>query len=292
MMITDLRSAFEIGQHTLTFKSLQSEVRDDFVVEHIWFETAAQERVRAILTRPSGGGPWPAIQYIHAHGNRWDIGADELLHGRPALLGALGPEFARRGYVTLMLDMPTFGSRSGESESAGAKARLWRGRSLAGQMLGELASALDYLEGRSDVDAARIGVFGISMGATLGYWLAAVDQRCAATAHLCCYADLGTLIATGAHDLHGSYLTIPGLLNIAANGEIAGLIAPRPQLICVGLDDPLTPPAAVEIALAQTRAAYASAPDALEEHCEAGVGHKETSAMRDKVMRFFARTLG
>ncbi len=40
------------------------------------------------------------------------------------------------------------------------------------------------------------------------------------------------------HDLHGIYLTIPGLLEVAGNGEIAGLIAPRPQLICIGDRDP------------------------------------------------------
>ena len=60
------------------------------------------------------------------------------------------------------------------------------------------------------------------------------------------------------------------------------MMAPRPQLICVGLDDPLTPPAAVERAFGETSAAYraAGAPDALELFSEAGVGHRETPAMR------------
>jgi len=255
-----LRRLFEIGQHPLELDEITSRDAGGFMLEELQFLTAAGEHVRGLVTRPlRSEGPLPAILYIHAHGDRYDIGAGELLDGRPALQGPLGPVFAKMGFVTLAIDMPGFGSRAGKSESALAKARLWRGKSLAGQMLGELASALGWLVAREDVDARRIGVFGISMGATLGYWLAAVDARVTCLAQLCCYADFATLTETGAHDLHGIYLTVPGLLNLASNGEIAGLVAPRRQLICIGDLDPLTPPAAVDRALAQTRAAYAAA---------------------------------
>jgi dienelactone hydrolase len=235
----------------------------------------------------------PAILYIHAHGNRYDIGANELLQGRPALQGPLGAVLAGEGFVTLAIDMPGFGSRATSSESALTKARLWRGGSLAGQLLGELSSSLDYLVSRPDVDADRLGSFGISMGATLGYWLGAVDPRLSCVAQLCCYADFGRLIETGAHDLHGIYLTVPGLLNVASNGEIAGLVAPRPQLICIGDLDPLTPPDAVDLALAETCAAYTAsgAPDNLVVHRESDIGHQESPRMRRAVLAFFERNL-
>lgn len=97
---------------------------------------------------------------------------------------------------------------------------------------------------------------GISMGATLAYFLAAIDQRVSAVAHLCCYADLATLVEIGAHDLHGHYLTVPGLLAETSSGAIAGLVAPRPQLICVGSGDPLTPPLAVARAYADQRCVW------------------------------------
>jgi hypothetical protein len=140
---------------------------------------------------------------------------------------------------------------------------------------------------------ARIGAFGISMGSTLSYWLAAVDDRIAATAHLCCYADFGMLIATGAHDGHGTYLTIPGLLAETTIGEIAGLVSPRPQLICVGDLDGFTPPDAVGKAFAETRAAYeaAGASDQLRLMREPNSGHIETMNMRVAVMRFFQKDL-
>jgi len=284
---------FEIGRHGLRLVQRELEDHGGFVVERLSFETEAGEAVRGIVTRPATDRPSPAILYIHAHGNRYDIGADELPHGRPALQGPLGPVFAERGFVTLAIDLPGFGARAGSSESALAKARLWRGGSLAGQMVGELASALSYLASRPDVDPHRIGSFGISMGATLGYWLGAVDRRLSAIAQLCCYADFSRLIEIGAHDLHGIYLTVPGLLHMASNGRIAGMVAPRPQLICIGDLDPLTPPDAVDPALAETRAAYAAAgaADLLAFHREAEAGHQESPAMRRAVLAFFDRTL-
>ncbi len=289
-----LCDAFEIGEHGLIFRSRRTERRNSFIVEELDFTTLRGERVRGFLTRPLHDGPVPALLCIHAHGFRYDIGADELLDGRASLQSAPGPAFAAMGFAALMIDMPAFGVRTEPGESARTKARLWQGRSLAGQMLGEQAAAFAWLAARDDILTERIGVYGLSMGATLGYWLAAVEPRIACAAHLCCFADFASLIETGAHDLHGIYLTVPGLLNIAANGEIAGRIAPRPQFIGIGDQDPLTPPAAVDRALAQTRDAYerAGAGDRLFVRREPESGHVETPAMRAAVAGFFRRYLG
>lgn len=287
-----LAETFEIGGHALTLGERDAEHRDGFIAEALTFATASGEHFRALMTRPAGSGKHPAILYIHAHGNRYDIGAAELLDGRPALVSPLGPLLAKLGYATLCIDLPGFGSRATESEGALAKARLWRGKSLAGQMLGELHSAVGWLANQRNLDAARIGAFGISMGATFAYWLAAVDPRIACTVQLCCYADYDVLIGTGAHDLHGIYLTVPGLLNIATNGDIAGRVAPRPQFIGIGDQDPLTPPAAVDKALATTRAAYAAAgADNLVLHREADLGHRESPAMREAWLGFLCKHL-
>jgi dienelactone hydrolase len=286
-----LAAAFEIGQHPLIARDAQPATDRGTVVEHLTFTNRDGEAVRGIFIRPAGAAAVPAIICIHAHGDRHDIGLRELLEGRPALVSPPGPDFVRAGFAALMIELPGFGTRAEPGESARTKARLWHGGSLAGQMIGELHAAFEWLLARPDVDAARIGVYGLSMGATLGYWLAAVEPRIAALVHLCCYADFSSLIDSDAHDLHGHYLTIPGLLNIASNGTIAGLVAPRPQLICIGDRDPLTPPEAVDIALAETRAAYADRPDRLVVHRDSQTGHQETPAMREQVLRFFAEHL-
>jgi hypothetical protein len=192
-----------------------------------------------------------------------------------------------------MIDMPTFGDRSDLKESAAAKTLLWYGKSLIGQMLNEQAAALSYLQSRDDVAAERIGMFGSSMGCTLSYWLAAADPRIDCTAHLCCFADIATMIELGAHDGHGIYMTVPGLAAETSSGEIAGLVAPRPQLICIGEADALTPPLAVSRAVAEAKSAYdrLGVADQLEVLSEPGIGHQETQRMRDAVLAFFARNL-
>lgn len=250
------------------------------------------EPVTGWLTYPLTPPPWSVVVVIHAHGNRHDIGAREMMEGRPALTRPLGPDLTARGFAALCLDLPCFGTRNTESESAAAKAALWRGGSLAGRMLAELSAQVEWLSQDARFDPGRIGVYGLSMGATLGYWLAAVEPRVAALAQLCCFADIDRLIDSGAHDLHGPYLTVPGLPAIARNGQIAGLVAPRPQLVCVGARDPLTPPDALNVAITDLRAAYAGSERALQILIEPETGHVETPAMRESVLEFFGRTLG
>jgi len=287
-----LREIIGLAEPAIALMSSRAEVVDDYVVEHLRLRLGDTE-VRGILTRPiDNARPLPAILYGHSHGGGYGIGARELLDGREYLLDPLGPAFARAGYVTLCIDMPVFGERATVSEAYAAKALLWHGKSLFGQMLSDHAAALTYLAGRDDVDPARIGAFGISMGCVLSYWLAAMDERITAVAHLCCFADFRTMIELGAHDGHGIYLTVPGLLSEADSGSIAALVAPRPQLVCIGEADSLTPPSAVARAWAELEPAYAATPDRLELVSEPGIGHRETPRMRAAALDFFARHLG
>ena len=272
-----------------------STVANGVVIEDLSLKSDDDTLIPALLCRPqSTGSRQPAVLYAHAHGHNYGIGRRELVDGRPAVAEpAYGPLLAARGYVALCLDMATFGERAGVGESALAKARHWQGATLFGDMLSDLARGLDCLAGRSDVDPARIGVLGLSMGATQAYWLAALDERVAAVAHLCAFASLRRLVESGAHDLHGTYMTVPGLLAEWDTGEIAGLVAPRPQLIGVGLGDPLTPRAAFEEAWRDVRAAYrrAGAEDRLTACVEPESGHRESRSMGDKVLEFLDRHL-
>ena len=267
-----------------------------YVVETLRLSVGPEDPIPACLIRPPQiQAPCPAILYCHAHGGRYEIGKGELREGRPALAEPpYGQVLATLGIAVLCLDMPTFGERSDQPESALAKACLWRGGTLFGCMLTELASGIDYLQRRCDIDAARIAALGMSMGGTLAWWLATLDERIMAVADLCCFADMDELIRTGAHDLHGHYMTVPGLLKHYETGRIAGLVAPRPRLICVGLQDPLTPRSAFEKAHGHTLAAYCAvgAADRLQTVIEPDGGHQETPRMRSAVVRFFRETFG
>lgn len=286
-----LRQLVGLVEPAVSLSAARIEERDGYEIEHLTLKLGDTE-VRGILTKPlKAGGRLPAILYGHSHGGRYDIGADELLDGREYLLDPLGPVFARAGYVTLSIDMPVFGKRATVTEGAAAKALLWYGKGLFGQMLCDHSAALTYLASRPDVDPERIGAFGISMGCTLSYWLAAMDERIKAVAHLCCFADLRKMIELGNHDGHGVYLIVPGLLNEADAGAIGALVAPRPQLICIGEADELTPPAAVALAWEETSAAYAGHPDHLHLVSEPGVKHQETPRMREAALALFAAHL-
>lgn len=245
------------------------------------------------LRPPEGHAPVPALVYAHAHGNRYDVGRDELIAGRPALQGPYAADLVRIGVAALCVEMPAFGARRAPGESHRAKALLWQGRTLFGQMLAEQRAGVDFLAGHPRIAADRIGALGFSMGSTLAWWLAALDPRVRAAAALCSFADLETLVVSGAHDGHGIYMTVPGLLPRARSGQIAGLAAPRALQICVGLQDWSTPEAAVTAGLRDVGAAYraAGAAGRLSVHAEQGAGHAETPAMRTVVLDFLSREL-
>ncbi|MGL4634443.1 MAG: dienelactone hydrolase family protein [Beijerinckiaceae bacterium] len=267
----------------------------DTRVEQLQLQSSNGQSIRAFLTGPKSH--WhglPAVLYCHAHGNRYAMGANELIEGRPMLLAEpYGQVLAREGIVALSIDMPCFGERTGDVELTLAKKLLFKGQTLFGQMLAELGGALAFLATVEGVDPNRLGVLGFSMGATHAFWLGALETNLRAVAHVCSFADLGTLVASGAHDLHGIYMTVPGLLEAFSTGEIAGLIAPRAQLACMGLLDPLTPPGAVETALAETRTGYekAQATAQFRSLVHTDSGHIETEAMRREIVQFFKRAL-
>lgn len=240
---------------------------------------------------PDGPGPHPAVMYCHAHGGRYDLGARELTEGARWLTAPYAPDLLRAGFAVLCIDMPGFGARQGDgTESALAKAGMWQGRPLFGQMVALQLQALAWLRRQPLIAAGQIVTLGTSMGAALAMWVAALDTRVRACAQLCILANIAPLIASGAHDRHGPYLTVPGLLGLADMGEIAGLIAPRPQFIGLGANDPFTPPQARDPALQQVRQAYTDLPDALTVHIDADAAHGETRTMRRAVLDFLGKT--
>lgn len=198
------------------------------------------------LTRPKA----PCMLYVHAHGGTYPLGKDELIKGRD-VLPAYAPVYAEKGIVTLAIDSWCFGERNhlvndthGESDTF--KQMLWEGRTLWGMMLFDEIRALDYLLQRPEVDPSRAGVFGLSMGATKAWWLAALDTRFKYCLDLCCLTDFDALIASNNLKGHGIYYYVPKLLKYFNTSTINELIVPRPHLSLNGRLDTLTPPDGVD----------------------------------------------
>lgn len=271
--------------------------RGAYILEILTLDLNGIEPVPAYFVKPkniSDSGPRPTILYNHAHGGDYKLGKEELVSGRPALQN---PPYAEvltsMGYNALCIDTWCFGHRWGRPESVVFKEMLWRGQVLWGMMVYDSIKAVDYLCARDDVDKSRIGTLGISMGSTMAWWTAALDERIACCVDICCLTDFHALIDIRGLDSHGLYYYVPGLLKEWTTAKINALIAPRPHLALAGSYDVLTPPHGLDRIDAELRMVYESlgAPDAwklLRYPC----GHIETHAMRQEVIRWLKKWLG
>ena len=152
--------------------------------------------------------------------------------------------------------------------------------------------AVDWLAARADVDASRIGTVGMSMGSTMAWWLAALDERIKVTVDICCLTDFHTLLAMKGLGGHGVYYYVPGLLKHFTTSQINALIAPRAHLGLAGLQDKLTPVAGLDIIDRDLRRVYADAghPERWQ-LLRYDVGHQETAEGRREVLAFLQRFL-
>ena len=246
---------------------------------------------------PKGvSGKSPAILYCHWHGGQYDIGKDELLRTN-AVPVPPGPALAKRGYVVLGVDAYCFGERNGQgpgglAEKGGAgemtasKFNLWAGRSLWGMILRDDLMALDYLASRKEVDAARIGVTGISMGATRTWWLAALDERLRAGVAVACMTRYADLIRIEGLKYHGIYYFVPGMLNHFDSEAVMALAAPRPMLYMTGDKDYGSPIEGIRKLEAKIRPAYElyRAEAGFENIVYPGLGHVYLPEMWDKMV--------
>jgi dienelactone hydrolase len=152
--------------------------------------------------------------------------------------------------------------------------------------------ALDVLLQRPDVDPERVGTLGMSMGSTMAWWLAALDERVKVTVDINCLTDFDSLIADKGLARHGIYYYVPGLLKHFTASQINALIAPRPHLGLVGLRDGLTPIAGVERIDRDLTAEYARLghPERWK-LLRYDVEHQETLEGRQAIVAFLKRWL-
>jgi cephalosporin-C deacetylase-like acetyl esterase len=227
-------------------KLLKKEQHDGYTLEYLEFDFSGLERVPGILLVPEKiKERAPCMLYCHAHFGTYGIGKDELLNGR-TVMPAYAPVYAQKGILTLAIDSWCFGERKANTEMDMFKKMLWEGRTLFGMMLYDEIKALDYLLARPEADPKRVGVFGLSMGATKAWWLAALDTRITVCLDLCCMTDFEELMKANNLKGHGIYYYVPSLLKYFDTKTINELIVPRPHVSLNGRFDDLTPPKGVE----------------------------------------------
>lgn len=109
------------------------------------------------------------------------------------------------------------------------------GRTLMGERFWDLRRCLDYLHSRGDVDAARIGCGGLSLGGEMAMWLGALDERVAATVS-CGFLTTMDQLEQG----HCPCWKFDGLRQLVDWADVYALVAPRPLQCQNGLAEPAT----------------------------------------------------
>ena len=264
------------------------------VVEKLLLDLNGVEEVPAYFVKPKNAkGRLPTVLFNHSHGGNYTIGKRELLEGREyTARPPYADDLARHGYAALCIDHWAFGERRGRTESALFKHMLWEGRVLWGMMVYDSLKAVDYLVNRDDVDANRVATLGMSMGSTMAWWLAALDERIKVCVDICCLTDFAALIESGHLDAHGVYYYVPSLLKHFTTAQINALIAPRPHLALAGRKDVLTPGQGLDRIDAELTRVYAEhrTPEAWR-LLRYEVGHQETPQMRSAVLEWLQQWL-
>ncbi|MDT7810119.1 MAG: hypothetical protein QOJ42_35 [Acidobacteriaceae bacterium] len=230
---------------------VRTEKHDGYRLERLMLDLNGIEPVPAVLLIPDRRQERaPGLLFMHWHAGQYDLGKEQLLRGT-SVQPAYAPVCAEKGLVTLAIDCWCFGERKREQvgrqdEEDTFKLMLWRGQVLWGMMMFDELRALSYLASRPEVDPARLGAFGMSMGATKAWWLAGLDPRVRVAMDVCCLTDYQSLIDAGGLSKHGVYYFVPGLLKHFDTFQINELIVPRAHLSVNGRRDDLTPPAGVE----------------------------------------------
>ena len=285
-------------------KTLSREERDAFVLEKFEFDNGAGATVPGYLLLPRNTqGRVPGILFCHWHGGEYDIGKEEIFQSRH-MPEAPGPALARRGFAVLGIDAYCFGERNGkgpggseEKGSAGemtaSKFNLWVGRSLWGMILRDDLMACDYLASRPEVDPERLGVTGISMGATRTWWLMALDERFKTGVAVACLTRYQDLIHHQELKAHGIYYFVPGLLQHFDTEAIVSLIAPRPVLFQTGDQDSGSPVDGIHTIENAVRPVYGlyGQTGEFQSLVYPGLGHVYTQDMWDKTQAWLTRHL-
>ena len=242
------------AQVPLDAEVVSSVVDGDLVREQVIFQAEEFMSVPCTVLRPvdmKADRSNAAILCSHGHG---PFGKEPVagVRASPEHEGQIaahnynyGEQMARAGFLTLSPDLRAFGERQDPW------ARMLQGEAycnstfVRGALLGlypltlniwDMMRCVDYLETRPEVDPGRIGMMGLSQGGTMTTFTAAAEPRIKAADIICYVNPFGEFAIKQWDNICGSQL-VPGLYRWFDTDDIAGLIAPRPLLMEMGIYD-------------------------------------------------------
>jgi dienelactone hydrolase len=280
-----------------------SREEDGLIIEDVSWPSIDNDRVQAYVVRPAkAAGRLPAIVCLHGSSTNRDVDiAPKYEYGEWTRYGSdrkgrtlfgWARELARHGYITLAMTQRGLDRRLPDTESRD-KDLLVHGRNVMGTIIYEIRQSVSYLQQRQEVDAARIGMTGISFGGITTFYTWLVDDRIAAAAPIC--GGIGSIqefINHGARTYHGIYWWIPDMLTRGDQGDFAAAMAPRPLMLWAPAQDIGMPNQGIDKFLEATVPAYkqAGAADRLVVHRPPGE-HALTKESVEAAKQFFDRFL-
>ncbi len=116
-----------------------------------------------------------------------------MCHGFTAVKEVILPEIAQRlaqlGYVVLTFDYRFLGASGGEP----------RRQIIPMRQIEDIRNAVTFLQNQPEVNPARLGLFGVSLGGANVSYAAGVEERVKATVSVCGIGDCGRWIRDACH---------------------------------------------------------------------------------------------
>jgi len=251
----------------LNLETLETVDCGDYTRSLIAWDNDATERVEAYLLRPKGfPGKRPAIALFHGHGD-WALGK-KMTAGVDPEPGKsyMGPDLARRGFVTICGDAIGWGPRQNKApkpngvmyERVLAMRLLAEGRCMANQYVWDAMRELDVLQALPDVDGERLGAGGVSMGSGHTWLTAMVEPRIKVLVAVSSFYTYKALYAPPIQHCYMNYL--PNVLKYGLETyDLFQLIAPRPFLMINGVTEEQDPPEATRELYEKAKPAWEAA---------------------------------
>ncbi|MBI5009096.1 MAG: dienelactone hydrolase family protein [Bacteroidia bacterium] len=288
----------------LKVKTISREVKNGYILEKFVIDNEIDSWIPGYLAIPANvKGKVPVIVGLHGHSSSKENIFGYNSNTAQDVMALL----ISNGYAVMAIDSYFNGDRLGTGPAGGSerqengsdqelsqfKLNLWFGRSLWGMQLRDEQIAIDYLVSRPEIDAARIGVEGMSMGSTRAWWLAALDERIKVVVGVACFTRYRELIEQRQLKAHGIYYFVPGVLNHFDTEAIMGVIAPRPFLVLTGDSDAGSPLAGMKVLENKLNNVYSlySKKENFRSIIYKNTGHVFTDEMKMEMLYWFKKHL-
>lgn len=315
---------------------------DGLEIEEISWQLPYGRPTEAVILKPKGAkGPLPAVLGLHDHSGNKYLGKRKIIRTADKMPSyveelqanayegrAWANELAKQGYVVLVHDAFTFGSRrvmyqdiagftwgplvirdqtddnpedpknvqtynewAGEHEHVMAKSLFSAGTCWPGVFLREDQRALDVLCARPDVDAERVGCAGLSGGGLRTAYLGGLDPRIKVAVCVGFMSTWKDFILNKSHT-HTWMTYVPLISHYLEFPEIYGLRVPLPTMVLNNNQDTLYTLAEMQEANRILEQVFAKAGAADKYRCQFYDGHhKFDIQMQEEAFSWFKKWL-